>query len=66
MTTRIKGLTVVLTKDIRDDDIEPLKEAIKQFYHVLKVENIEANFDDYINRSVIKRELVEKLYKALE
>lgn len=38
MTDRFYSLTVILEKDIRCDDAQPIIEAIKQFRGVLQVE----------------------------
>ena len=37
MTDRIHALTVVLKNDIRDEDIDPLVDAISMFHGVLSV-----------------------------
>lgn len=65
MTDRIKGLTVVLERDIRDDDCEPLIDAIKMLRGVLRVVPLVDNANDFINRERIRRELQEKLFNAL-
>lgn len=45
MTDRINSLTVVLEKDIRDDDIKPLINALKMMRGVIAVE---CNVSDYV------------------
>lgn len=37
MTDRINALTLVLADDVRDDDIKPLVEAVKQLRGVIDV-----------------------------
>lgn len=66
MTTRLKGFTVALDADIREDDAETIKSAIRSLRHVLDVTPIEANSEDWINRQRIRWELKEKLWKALD
>ena len=38
MTDRVNTLTVVLERPIRDDDVQPIVDAIRQMRHVLSVE----------------------------
>lgn len=65
MTDRVKGFTVTLDHDIRIDDVQPLLEAIKLMRGVAHVEPSLVTMEDHMNRQVIKMELAEKLYKAL-
>jgi len=66
MTTRLKGFTVALEHDIREDDAEAIKSAIESLRHVLAVKPIASDFGDWINRTRIRRELTEKLWDALK
>ena len=66
MTDRLKGFVVTLQRDIRDDDAQPIIDAIKMIKGVLDVEPSISDIDDQMNRSVVKQELREKLWKALE
>lgn len=66
MTTRLKGFTVALEQDIREDDAEAIKNAIESLRYVQAVKPIEADSTDWINRSRIKMELTEKLYAVLK
>lgn len=43
MTDRVSGFTVVLDHDIRDDDIEPVLNAIRMVKGVIAVEAIVAD-----------------------
>ena len=65
MTDRIKGFVVVLDKDIREDDAEPIADAIRQLRHVSVVESSTWNNDDLMNRSRIRTELEQKLWAVL-
>jgi hypothetical protein len=58
-------LTVVLEKDIRDDDAQPLIEAIKQMRGVLDVQPLMANIESYIAQSRARAELGQKLWDIL-
>lgn len=66
MSDRIKGLTVVFEKDYREDDIERLLQAICLFRGVLLVQVIKTDPADFIERSRVRNELTEKLWKVLE
>jgi hypothetical protein len=65
MTDTIKSLTVVLERDIREDDVQLTMSAISQIRNVLAVSSNPVTTDDYVNRQVIKRELTTKIYNAL-
>lgn len=66
MTDRLKGFTVVLEQDMRDDDAEVIKRAILALRFVEAVVPIETVPEDYFSRTRIRRELIDKLFKALE
>lgn len=66
MTDRIKGLVVTLDKDIRDDDVQQIIDAIKMIKCVIGVSGSVRNIDDHINRVKIKHDLEMKIYKALD
>jgi len=63
MTDRIKGLTVSLTHDIRDDDCQAIIDAIKMVKGVEAVEMHVANSDDWFARKHVKSELRDKLFE---
>lgn len=66
MTDQVRGFYVVLDKDIRTDDVEPLMNAVKQMKHVLTVEQIITNVDDYFARQRVRAELISKIYEVLK
>lgn len=66
MTDRIKGFTVTLERDMRDDDVQPLAEAIGRLRGVAGVDGLVADTADHIARVRIAAELRRKLFKALE
>ncbi len=66
MTDRIKGFTVVLDKDYRDDEVDQIANAIRMIVGVKAVKNHIANSNDWMNRERIRREIVTKIYEALE
>ena len=65
MTTRVKGLTVALTQDLRDDDVQALANAIKLLHGVASVTTLPVTSEDWVNRAQIRREYRVKLFAAL-
>jgi len=65
MTDRVKGFTVILDKEYREDDMENLENAIRQFNGVISVKPIKFDSNDLIIREQVKRELIKKLYEVL-
>ena len=66
MTDRLKGLVVSFSGDIREDDAQGIIDAILLIKGVGSVKTSDFTGDDWINRSQIKIELREKLFKVLE
>lgn len=66
MTDRVKGLTVVLDKDYREDDVEALCNAIRMLRGVLSVTKEVTDLADYLSRERVRQELVAKLVTLLE
>lgn len=66
MSDRVKGLTVVLDKDYREEDIEMIKELILQIKGVKTVKESIVNTDDLINRARITIEIKEKIYDFIK
>lgn len=65
MTDRINAITVVLEHDIRDDDAEPLLQAIRQLRGVLTVTPHVANLEGHLATERAKCELMDKLWSVL-
>lgn len=66
MTDRLKGCVVLFDKDIRDDDCQPLIDAIRMLKHVKAVTPNLAGPDDWMCRERVRRELQEKLWSVFE
>lgn len=66
MTDRIKGFTIVLKKDIRDDDFEAIGKAVEMIKGVAKVEPSISTGDDWMNRERVKMELQNKLWEVIK
>lgn len=65
MTDRLKGLTVILSEDVRTDDAENLIKAIQQFRGVASVVPHVVDSSDFLNRERIRLELSRKLFEVL-
>ncbi len=65
MTDRFSTLTVVLKKNIRDDDAEPIINAIKMIKNVLSVKSNVSNHAEYMAEERVRRELGEKLWEVI-
>lgn len=65
MTLKVKGFTVTLKQDFREDDVEVIKSAIEMIKGVAHVEPSLITSDDHIQRSRIKIELTTKILKAI-
>lgn len=65
MTDRVKGFTVTLDKDMREDDFESLLNAVRMIKGVAHVEPTLVTAEDHMNRQVIKSELLTKMFKLL-
>jgi hypothetical protein len=66
MTDRIHSFTVVLDENIRDDDVQPVIDAIKMIKHVLSVTSHVADAEAYMAESRAKMELRQKLWDVLK
>lgn len=66
MTDKIKALTVVLTEDMREDDVEPLVQAIRQFQHVADVQAEVADVGSYTAYVRAKQDLWNKIVEVLD
>lgn len=65
MSDRFNALTVVLDRDIRDADAEPLLNAIRMLKGVQSVTPRVADLGDHLAKERARREIEERLWKAL-
>ena len=65
MSDRYHCLTVVLDKDVRDDDAEPLCNAIRQMRGVISVKGNVSDFSELVAEERVRRELGEKLFDII-
>lgn len=66
MTDRYNYLTVVLDRDVRDDDAEPIVSAIGMIRGVVSVKGAVADPSDYAARARVREEISRKLWVALD
>ncbi len=65
MTDRFHSLTVILEKDMRDDDCESLINAIKMLRGVIKVNPIVSDPTSWMAEERARRELGQKLLEIV-
>jgi hypothetical protein len=65
MTTRIKGFTITLEKDLREDDIEELVTALRMVRGVASVDPLEKGTEDDMARARVYYELRDKFYEFI-
>jgi hypothetical protein len=65
MTDRYYSLTVALEKDMRDDDAEPIINAIKMIRGVLEVKGNISGLEMWTAEERCRREIGEKLLKVV-
>ena len=66
MTTKFHSLTVVFDKEIREDDVIDIVNAIKMIKGVLRVVPEVADINLFITKEIAKNELIQKIFKLLE
>jgi hypothetical protein len=65
VTDRIKGFTVALDRDYRDDDAEDIRTALEMVKGVLSATPSTTNPDDWMNRDRVRREMRERILEAV-
>jgi len=65
MTARLKGLTVTLERDIREDDFQRIKEAVEMIQGVLHVEPEIATPQDHYVRMRLKNDITRNILKLI-
>lgn len=66
MSATIKGLTVTIEEDIREDHAKKIKEAIRMIKGVISVELVEEDMDHHMAKAQVRHEFEEKIWKALK
>lgn len=65
MTNSISAITVVLEKNMREDDVAPLMSAISQLRGVLSVSGNVSDIMEHVAQLRARRELLDKLIGTL-
>lgn len=66
MTARVKGFTVTLDRDIREDDFQRVKEAVEMIVGVLHVEPSIVTSADHISRMRLKTDITRNILKLID
>jgi len=66
MTDKVKGFTVTLKKNIREDDFQRILEAVEMITGVLHVEPVLVTSLDYMVRQRLKHEITMNILKLIE
>jgi hypothetical protein len=61
VTTRLKAVIVTFQVDLREDDAEPLMQAIRQLRGVADVSPVPSNSEDHCARAMVRSELLLKI-----
>jgi hypothetical protein len=66
MSNIVKGFTVILENEVREDDVKIINQAISMIKGVAKVDNVLAHHEDHFVEQRIKHELKIKAYNAIK
>ena len=66
MTDRVKGFTVTLERDIREDDFQRILEAVEMIKGVAHVEPSISTVDDHMVRTRLKIDITRNILKLID
>lgn len=66
MTARVKGFTVTLERDIKQEDFQRILEAVEMITGVLHVEPVLATGKDHITRMRLKNDITRNILKVID
>jgi len=66
MAYRVKGFTVTLKKNIREDDFQRILEAVEMISGVLHVEPVLVTSEDFMVRQKVKHEITTNILKLID
>ena len=66
MTARVKGFTVTLERDIREDDFQRIKEAVEMIVGVEHVEPSIVTSADFVVRQRLKHDITRNILKVID
>ena len=62
---RVKGFTVTLERDIKEEDFQRVQEAVEMIIGVLHVEPVLATGKDHITRMRLKNDITRNILKII-
>ena len=66
MAYRVKGFTVTLKNNIREDDFQRILEAVEMITGVLHVKPVLVTSEDYMVRQRLKHDITTNILKLIE
>lgn len=66
MSGKVKGFTVTLERDIREEDFQRIKEAVEMITGVLHVKPSLASGQDHITRMRLKNDITRNILKLID
>jgi len=66
MTERVKGFTVTLERDVREDDFQQILEAVEMIKGVLHVEPVLVTHQDHMAKTRLKSDIVRNILKLID
>lgn len=66
MTARVKGFTVTLERDVREDDFQRILEAVEMIVGVEHVEPSIATSEDFMVRQRLKHDITRNILKVID
>jgi len=66
MTARVKGFTVTLERDIREDDFQSILEAVEMIRGIAHVEPVLATHEDHMVRTRLKIDITRNILKLID
>ena len=66
MTARINSFTVILEKDMREDDAEALKSALSMMKGVISVQENVSDILDAVSKARARADIINKLIEVIK
>ena len=63
---RVKGFTVTLERDIKEEEFQRVLEAVEMIHGVLHVEPVLATGQDHITRMRLKNDITRNILKLID
>ena len=66
MTARVKGFTVTLERDTREDDFQQILDAVEMIRGVAHVEPVLVTSEDHMVRTRLKMDITRNILKLID